>query len=228
MKTRNIGWTGCILLGLLLCPSAFAQQGMTITQEGGTAIEIGQDSLIEMETAENAEVYILTPAEPSGLAHVTIRESEEQTSQPTVTEASGKRITIWVPPTPEGKEPRIDFLIEGEARLIQGEDRMFAPKSIQFKDLKLDLQGTENQDAELFYTFQTGRKVDWKGEEFTARFAIGPEGDYVLQGFSAGKRNTHFRFFDPRLKGGMAHFVPSSSAPEKETASPGRRVSPSN
>ncbi len=215
-------------LMLLLCHPALGQQGITITQQGGTSIEIGENTLIEMETAEDTEVYILTPAEPSSTAHMTIRESKQDASQPEVTNASGKKITVWVPPATEGKDPRIDFLIEGDARLVQGEDRMFAPKSIEFRDLDLKLQGTEELDAELFYTFQTGRKVDWKGEEFTAQFAIGPEGNYVLRGFSAGVRNTHFRFFDPRLKGGMGHLVPSSQAEEETSAGPGRRVSPSN
>ena len=137
MTSRTVCRCAAVTGLLFATLSSPAQEALTVTRESGTTIEIGQDTLFDMLTGEgDTETYVLTPATPSEPASVKIIESgtAEMGSEKKITTATGKKITIWLQPGEQKGQDRMEFLIEGEAHMIEGSNRMYGPNSIKFKD----------------------------------------------------------------------------------------------
>lgn len=214
---------------LFLAGLSLAQEGLTITQESGTTISVEQNTLIDMITSDTGvETYVLTPAVPSEPAGVTILESEGANgdSDRSGTKVTGKKITIWLQSSDQEGQEKMDFLVEGEARLIQGSDHMYGPKSIEFIDQNLTILGVDGKEGDLFYTFKDGRRVDWQGQGLRMTFKVDQDGRYLLKGFKTLDTFTRLNFFHPRLKGGIGHLIPLGQSREATAADPGRKVTP--
>ncbi|MFH1739535.1 MAG: hypothetical protein ABIH23_11055 [bacterium] len=214
---------------VLFTTDGFAQEGMTFTDESGRNISVSQDTLVDFETDEDGEpMYTLRPSDSAGLASVTIStivDGKPSTTEPE-TRATGKRITIWLKSDDETNQARVDFKIEGEGLVLQGSDRMYGPEIVEFKDLKLTVRGKESKDGDLLYAFGMGR-IDWKGQEFVATFELDKDDNYVLKTAQAHKKNARLNIFNPSMKGGVGHLIPTGQPSSKEASSPERKVSPS-
>ncbi len=139
-----------LCLAIRLCPAGYAQETLTVTSGQGTIIKVGLNTLVEMQTDEKGvETYILSPAASSKLAGVTIIDpgDPQKGIEPTETNAFGKKITICLPPRQNESRGTIDFLIENEARIEQGSNRMYGPVSIQFKEQVLIIRGSAEREG---------------------------------------------------------------------------------
>ncbi|GEM_PF-2953054 len=212
---------------LWFCVFAYAQEGVQITMGDGTTLSIGENTDFDMQVGDdNVEKYTLTPSDSQGIATLTMVTVEKGKNGPTEvkTTATGKKITVWRTMDEKTGKQRADFLIEGDARVVRGKDRMVGPKSIEYRDLKLDIFGLEGKDGELDYTFGNQR-IDWQGQEFHATFRLDENGEPVLKGSRVPKPK-RLNFYMPEMKGGVGHLVPAGSPPKSDSAGPSKKVSP--
>ena len=212
---------------LWFCLFTFAQDSVQITMGDGTAFSVGENTDFDMKVGDNnVEEYTLTPSDPQGIATLTITATEKGKDGPVEvkTVATGKKITLWRTTDDKSGKERADFRIEGDGRVIRGKDKMVGPKSIEYKDLKLDIFGVDGKDGELDYTFGNQR-IDWQGQEFHATFRLDENGQPVLKG-SHVPPSKRLNFYMAGMKGGVGHLIPAGSPPKSDTGAPSKKVSP--
>ncbi|MDX9753768.1 MAG: hypothetical protein RBU29_07385 [bacterium] len=172
---------------LLVLLSGFAVSGWTqsvFTTPGGDEIELGKDSTWSIENPlSSSPDFILTPQAGAPIAHLIVKKASEETHY------YAKKILYSV------ETERVS--LEGEARVVKGEDYMYGPVKIQFQPDKnmLIVEGTNENPALILYSYENGKFYsESKGFQFTFETKNGKRELKKFQPIAGGHLQS--RFYD--------------------------------
>jgi lipopolysaccharide export system protein LptA len=196
--TRHI-LTVASWLALSLLPS-YAQQAIEFS---GSEILIGDntDYMVENPLTENLIIY-LTPKEGTQYAEARIVQGSD------TTQLRARKITFHMQSE--------HLIMEGDARIAQGENVLTGPQGIEYAAAKNTLvaTGTPKSLATFKYVKNNGQANDVSAEQLTFRFEERDGERYVTNFQARGNHNTRFKFPNESKQQKGQAMVPKLSQPK--------------